>query len=268
MKLAVSNIAWDAPEAEHMLAGLARAGVRGIEVAPTKLWPDWTGASPSAARKAALRFSEAGFSVPALQAILFGRPDLLVFGTAEQQAALVEHIERVAALAEGLGARVLVFGSPRNRDPGVLSADEAMDRAADLFRRMAERCEPHGVCLCLEPNPGRYDCRFLTRWQDVVRMVERVDHPGLQAHFDVACVALEGDDPAAELARGGPMPAHLHVTEPDLGPFGAPSLDHARIGAAVRARTYPNWISIEMRRADDPLSRVLEAVELVKRCYG
>ena len=52
MKLAVSNIAWDDVEQSAILAQLPALGVAGVEIAPTKLWPDWLGADPVAAASA------------------------------------------------------------------------------------------------------------------------------------------------------------------------------------------------------------------------
>ena len=66
MRLAVSNIAWDAPEQAAVLDLLGSRAVRGIELAPTKLWPEWRGASPEAARTAraelADRFADTPFA--------------------------------------------------------------------------------------------------------------------------------------------------------------------------------------------------------------
>jgi len=266
MKLAVSNIAWDAPEDARVLSLLREQGVAGVEVAPTKLWPDWSGADPAAAAAARARYAEAGFAVPALQAILFGRPDLTVFG--DTLPSLVAHVGRVAALAAALGAGVLVFGSPKNRARGALSPDEAMARAEPAFRAMAEACAPHGVTLCLEPNPPAYGCDFATGWRDAAALVRRVDHPHFGLHLDVACLALAGEDAAEAIAATLPLVRHFHVTEPELADFAAPKLDHARIGRAVRGSGYAGWLSIEMRRSADPLRSVGEAVGKVAAWYG
>lgn len=51
----------------------------GLEVAPTKIWPDCYGASYRAAQDVRRRLEIDGFVVPALQAILFGKADFQVF---------------------------------------------------------------------------------------------------------------------------------------------------------------------------------------------
>jgi sugar phosphate isomerase/epimerase len=267
MKLSVSNIAWNAAEDEVVFDRLSGLGVGGVEVAPSRIWPDWQGATPQAARALATEFEGRGLVVPAFQAILFGRPELQVFGSPEVQQALVDHVSRVAELAAAFGAKVMVFGSPKNRDPGGLPADVAEGRAAELFHRVAERCAPFGVCLCLEPNPRVYACTFMTSYRDVLNMVERVNHPALGVHLDVACIQLEGDSVVEAVRAAAGRIRHFHVTEPNLGDFAAPSMPHREAGQALREARYDNWLSIEMRRSDAPLLAIETAVHCTRKHY-
>jgi len=191
-----------------------------------------------------------------------------VFGQAAERRALIDHIDFVAELGQALGARVLVFGSPRNRDKGAQRPEEAIERAVEVFRRAAERCQPYGVALCLEPNPEVYHCTFMTHWHEAAEVVARVDHPALGLHLDAACMALAGDDPAAAVRASQGRFRHFHVTEPNLGPFAAPEIDHRAVGRALREVGYDGWRSIEMRRADDPIAAITRAVQVARDAYG
>lgn len=269
MRLAVSNIAWDAPEQAAVLDLLGSRAVRGIELAPTKLWPEWRGASPEAARTARAELAEGGFSVPALQAILYGRPELQVFGTGtEQRRALLDHLEHVAAIAQALGAPVLVFGSPKNRDRGTLEPKEAFSAAVDFFREAAEVCAGAGARLCIEPNPPAYACNFATTWREAAALAREVDHPGFGLHLDTGCIHLAGDDPGEAIVECADILAHFHISEPHLSDFSAPAIDHGRAGRALAGSGYPGWVSIEMRRSDDPLASIAQAVDAALRWYG
>src|SRR5207253_1712162 len=135
---------------------LRRLGVSGVELAPTKVWPKPLEAT--AAEVAACRhFWEGhGLQVRALQALLFGRPDLLVFGDPAVRRRCLEYLSGMCGLAEQLGATVLVFGSPANRATAGRSAAEVESIAVEFFGRVAEAAEHHGVTFCLEPNPVAY----------------------------------------------------------------------------------------------------------------
>lgn len=271
MRLAVSNIAWASDEEREARDILRKYGVAAIEVAPTRIWPDWQGAGAEAAARARAEFAEDGFATPSFQAILFGRPELKVFGDADDRAAFLAHIETVAALAEPMGAGPLVFGSPKNRDPGGLAADEAMAKGADMFRAAGDICAKHGATLVMEANPSDYGCRFLTRWREAATFVRLTDHPNVRLHLDIACTVMAGDD-AAEAARAcADILAHVHVSEPQLGAFDAPTADHAGFAAALRHIGYEGYASLEMRRqgdGDEALEALETAVAFASETYG
>ena len=268
MKLAVSNIAWDPEEQEAVLGLLRDRGVPGIEVAPTKLWPDWAGAEPRSAADRRQSFASEGFELPSMQAILFGKPELQVFAPDAIRGATLQHIGRVAELAAALGARILVFGSPRNRDRGELSRGAAFAAAIDFFREAGRICAGRDVWLCIEPLPAGYGSNFITRWREAADLVRAVDAPGFGLHLDTGCIHMAGDDPAEAVRACGDMIRHFHVSEPNLVDLHDPVVDHRRVGEALRQVGYRRWVSIEMRRADDPLRSLGEALSLVSACYG
>lgn len=268
MKLSVSNIAWNEADEPEIFRLLQKKNVPGIEVAPTRIWPAWQSANSDHASQIKTTYAELGFEVPALQAILFDKPDLHVFGDADNQAKLIAHLDNVASYAKAFGAKVLVFGSPKNRDPGALSKEQAFLLGADFFKRAGETCIKHGVQLCLEPNPSIYNCNFMTHWQEIFKMVNEVSHPGIAIHLDTACISLEGDNIIEAIETCAGKIAHFHVTEPNLGDFAKPTLDHAAIGQALKKSHYKGWLSIEMRRSQNPQKSVQEAVEYVTRCYS
>ena len=267
MKLSVSNIAWDIEEEQEIFELLHANGVSGIEIAPTKIWPAWHGANPENAAQIRNNYAEKSFKIPALQAILFDKPELQIFGSTDSREKLLEHLANVAALSEAFNSHALVFGSPKNRDPGTLSADQAFSQGVEFFQRAAEVCAKHKTQLCLEANPKVYNCRFMTHWHETFEMVKVVSSPGLGIHLDTACISLEGDDVVSAIKQCAGKIAHFHISEPNLSDFSAPKIDHAAIGQALKDINYNGWLSIEMRRSYNPLKSVEEAVQRVSDWY-
>ena len=268
MKLAFSNIAWDAVDEPNVLPILSEADITGIEIAPTKCWPGWAGATPSAVKRLASRLTTAGFVIPSVQAILFGRPELKVFGSESEHLAFLAHIDEVARIASGLGAKTLVFGSPTNRDPGQLTPEEAMRAATPIFKAAGELCVHYGVQLGIEANPPVYGCRFVTHWFEAAELVRRCDTPGIRLHLDAACTALAGDDLGEAVAKTTDILTHVHISEPHLSAFDSPTVDHAAFGNALKASGYDGWCSVEMRRQDDPVTAIRKAAMLARSLYG
>jgi sugar phosphate isomerase/epimerase len=202
-----------------------------------------------------------------LQAILFGKPELKVFGDDESRRDLINHLSLTISLASSLGARVLVFGSPRNRDRGELSTEDAMSQAEGFFREVGDLAERAGVKVCMEPNPEAYNCNFVTRWSEAVELVRRVDHPGFGLHLDSGCIHMAGDDAVEAIKTSIDLINHFHISEPQLSGFSSPQVDHARIGRALGESGYAGWVSIEMRRSDVPLEGLADAIRLVQEAY-
>jgi sugar phosphate isomerase/epimerase len=260
-KLAISNIAWEQHDDPAMLAMLLAAGVSGIEVAPTKVWPDLQLAGIPQAEAYRRQLADAGFAIPALQAILFGRPELQVFDSTCHSDFLA-HIAHIAELAQALGARVLVFGAPNNRRRGQLAQPEAMEVATEFFSQAAELCTQSNCCIGLEHNPVEYGCDFVTNVADARQLVDSVDHPGLQLHLDAAGIHLCGGDMATVIRQAGPF-VHYHISEPGLAPLAGGEVDHGLACEAVRQLDYDGWLSIEMKPTDS-FERLRQSVELAK----
>ncbi|MCI4063845.1 sugar phosphate isomerase/epimerase [Micromonospora sp. R77] len=249
MRVAVSNIAWEPTDDEKVADVLRRAGVAGVEVAPTKVWPDLTTVTPAQARAYGRWWAAAGLPVVAAQSLLFGRPDLTLFGPGRDE--FVAYLGRVVEVCAELGATALVFGSPRNRQRHDLPVEVADRIAVDVFGRLAERAAGAGACLCLEANPPAYGADHLTTAAEAAALVRAVGSPGLRLHLDTACMALAGDDAAACVREFAPLLRHAHLSEPDLGPVGDPDPRHADFVAALRAADYPGHVSVEMRPSTD-----------------
>lgn len=253
MKLAVSNIAWAPEEDATAAAVLGEFGVQRIEVAPTVRWaaPLEVGEDEAVAYRA--QWQAWGIEIVALQSLLFGRPDLTVFGSDDTRDAMVEYLAGMCRLARWLGATRLVFGSPANRRPGALADADRNRIGTAFFRAVGARAHAEGTVVCIEPNPVEYGCEWIRSVKDAAALAEAVDHPGFGLHLDAGGMLLNGDaadDVVAALAHPGVR--HVHASDPMLAPLGAGhtrSADWHQALAAVLARAdYDGCVSLEMRR--------------------
>src|SRR5438067_13720964 len=121
MKISISNIAW---ENEYDLAVadiLSNNGIHGIDIAYTKIWPSLSAASAEAVNHYRSFWNSRNINVIGMQSLIYGRPDLLLFGGHEVRKKMMKYLIDVFELAAQLGAVPLVFGSPKNRLRGELS---------------------------------------------------------------------------------------------------------------------------------------------------
>lgn len=253
LRFAYSNIAWQPHDDPETLALLRRHGIEGIEIAPTAVWGSWEEMTLSKARAYRRMLTEQGFEVPALQAILYGRPEARLFGT-PGETVFLDHCARVACLASGLEARVAVLGAPAQRDRGGRSWPQACEHAAALLRKAAALFHDQGCCLCIEPNPRRYGCNFINTATEGIELVAAVDHPGFRLHLDAAGMYLESEALASVLPAALPVLRHFHLSEPDLRDFRAPEVPHTDNLRHLSAAGYAGWCSVEMRRSSVALA--------------
>ena len=246
-QLSISNIAWESCDEEAILKLLKAKGVQGIEIAPTKIWPNWQDITSENLRRYRDKLHSQGFQIPALQAILFGYSDYKIFGSTLEQQNTLKHLRLVSDIAAELGAKVIVLGAPRNRDRGELDETQAFAIAIDFFQEIGEYCAAQNTCLCIEPNPPTYACNFITNSQEGSRLVRAVNSAGFGLHLDAAGMHLANENLESALRKNIDILHHFHISEPNLGNFAKPVVNHREIALTLRNLKYSNWVSIEMR---------------------
>jgi sugar phosphate isomerase/epimerase len=268
VKLAISNIAWPPSDDDEVIEFLPNLGVGFIEIAPTRVWQDWGAIAEDQIQALRDKLGLAGLRCSSLQAVLFGKPELRLFGNEAQRAELCRHLKTVADLASALGAGPMVFGAPKNRNRGSLSEREAFRIAADFFGPIGDYCAAKDTCLCLEPNPAEYGCDFITDSRSGADLVRTVGSPGFRLHLDAAGMHLAGEHPGEAVESAADVLAHVHISEPNLGNFRSPVVDHLDLARGLRAICWDKPVAIEMRASSDSVAEVKIAVDYVERVYG
>lgn len=269
MKIAVSNIAWPVEADEAVAGALAALGVTGIEVAPTKAWPNPLDATDAAIDEYRRFWEARDIAVVAAQALLFGRPELTLFDDAATRERTFTYLSGIVRVCARLGAKALVFGSPKNRRIGNRAVADVLPEAVEFFGRLADVAASHGTCVVLEANPPEYGADFVTDAAQAADLVRSVNHPGFRLHLDSACMTMAGDNPDEVIPAAAPLLAHFHASEPRLAPLGTGGVDHARFAAQLRAGNYAGWVSIEMKQTDPfDVNSVGNAVRMVQEVYG
>lgn len=268
MKLAVSNIAWPAEQDAAVAALLPTLGVRGIEIAPTRLFPDPLDASDADIDAVRQFWKAHGIDIVAAQSLLFGRPDLTLFESEEKRRETHAYLSGIIQLCAKLGAESLVFGSPKNRRRGEMPHDDAVRIATEFFDDLADIAQAEGTCLVFEANPPQYGADFCTTAADAIDLVAAVNHPAFRLHLDTACVTL-ADDPLPETFAALPLLRHFHVSAPNLAPPSpTDGVDHPAFAALLGNHRPSGWVSLEMR-ATTPfdLAAFADTIRFVKETY-
>lgn len=246
MRLAISNIAWDIVEDEETAKLLQRFGIDAIDIVPGKYFPEPDKATAEDIIRVKNWWSARGIEITGMQALLSGTTGLNVFGAPKMQNTMLQHLNAVCRIGGILGAKRLVFGSPKNRDRSGLSNQETMDMAIHFFRCLGDIALNHNVVICLEPNPTRYGANFMTTSAETARVVNRIGHPAVGMQLDTGALTINGEDPASVLDSYAPLIGHIHASEPDLLTLGDGGTDHDKVFAALERYLPDHPVSIEM----------------------
>ncbi|MFZ2545270.1 MAG: sugar phosphate isomerase/epimerase [Candidatus Saccharimonadales bacterium] len=271
MNLAVSSIAWQPEEETEIAKTLQRLGVKNVELAPTKIWDDPTKASVEDAQHVVEWWKGYDIEVVAFQSMLFARPDLKLFESEQNRAECLQYLKDFVVLAGRMGARKMVFGSPKNRQRGDMSYEDAFSIATVFFGELAITANENNVVFCIEPNAPQYNCDFVTTAKEGAELVRAVNHPGFGLHLDTACMALAGDDIAEYIKESSDILQHFHVSSPMLEQVEVrDDVDHVGAATALNEIGYCNITSIEMRPGDvgTNVARIEQAVRFVQSTYG
>ncbi|WP_210438548.1 sugar phosphate isomerase/epimerase family protein [Nocardioides xinjiangensis] len=270
MRISISNIAW-APEDDQRVAALLRErGIDAVDVAPGKYFEDVTTVSDSEVASVRSAWDARGLEIVGMQSLLFGTAGLNLFGPPSVRARMIDYLDAVCRVGGGLGARHLVFGSPRNRDRSGL-ADDATDAiAVEFFRQLGDRAQRHRVRITLEPNPEAYGANFMTTSSETARIVRLVAHEAIRMQLDLGACAMNEEDVPLVVDEVADLVGHVHLSEPGLAPLGDGASDHRRAPAALRAALADRVACIEMvMTTDEPATASVErAADFAVSTYG
>ena len=271
MKAAISNIALSAFDHKDELHALADLGYAGIEVAPSRVWPDtWHGLSARDVDAYRRTVEAAGLKVVGLHSLFFDQPHLGMFKGPELESETLDFLAHLSEVCRDLGGRSLIYGSRTARTKGPRSNAEAIAEAADFMDRLCGRIADHGTCYCFEPLETAV-ADFINSALDSLAVVTAVDHPALRVQLDAKALVANDEDRQAIFEQVAPYLAHFHANEPDLGELGhSGAVDHAKLGGFLRAVGYDGYVSAEQRMVDeaDPVGAAARSLAVLKDGYG
>lgn len=275
-QISISNIAWDTTDDALVAKILASLDVHHIDIAPGKYFPNPEEASDADIAAVRRTWKERGFALAGFQSLLFGTQGLNVFGSEEVKERMLARLAHICRIAAGLGAKRLVFGSPKNRDRTGLTDEQTMDMARDFFTRLGDIAQWFGVVVCLEPNPEAYGANFLTNTMDACDFASKLNHPSIRMQLDTGAMFMNNESPET-IEQVRDWIGHVHISEPQLAPLGESGVSHAQIGESFKKGMgqTSSIVTIEMLipkgdgadRAALIEKAIVQAVELVRSNY-
>jgi D-psicose/D-tagatose/L-ribulose 3-epimerase len=266
MDLSISNIAWDVSDDGLIAKLLKKQGLNYIDIAPGKYFRDPKLATEHDIKKVRSYWDSNGIQIYGMQALLFGTEGLNLFGDNDVRKRMLTHLEAICRIASILGVRCLVFGSPGNRDRNTLDDNSVLEIGISFFQELGEISKLYGVNICIEPNPAIYNANFLTSTEETAFFVRNVNHSNIKLQLDTGAICINDEDLENVLLRFSDLIGHVHLSEPQLVPYGQSIEVMASHGNLIRKYLPNHVLSIEMLKVDDDLSynEVFSAIQTAR----
>ncbi|QKF94572.1 xylose isomerase [Fadolivirus algeromassiliense] len=207
-KMIISNLSWKHNNNLEMLQKLNDYGIRQLEIAPYKYFGDKI-------TNIDINLITKEFDIYSFQAIIYPLTEN-IFNSKEERNNIKQYLFKVINVAKKLGVKILVFGSPKNRQRNNISYNEALNIATYFFREIGDYAHNNNVILCIEPNAKIYNCDFITNSIEGRELVLKINSKGFRLHLDVGCMMLENEDIIDSITNNLDILEHIHFSAPQL----------------------------------------------------
>lgn len=241
MKVGFCMLLWTTavtPEHRPILEDLRATGYDGVEI------PVFGGEPADYARLGAM-LDEIGLERTAISIVPTEdvnplSPDAAV------RAAAAEHLRRLVACTEALGASQLAgpLHQTLGHFSGAAPTDDERARAREVHLAVADDAQARGVRIVLEAV-NRFESYFATTQAELSAYLDSVDHPAVTGMYDTFHANLEEQDPVAAFTENVRHIAHVHISENDRGVPGRGHVPWPETFAAITASGYDGWLTIE-----------------------
>ena len=246
-RFAFCNEAYGDWPLDRVCGDLAACGYDGVEIAPFTLDEDPRRIDDRRAKQVGETARRAGVEVVGLHWLLL-KPEGLHLHTPDQamRGRTVEFLKHLARVCAAMGGKVMVFGSPKQRNvEPPCTYEDAFKRAVDALRAVCEMAAPLGVILAMEPLPAA-NTNFLASAAETVRLIKAVNLPACRLHLDVKAMATEREPIDKIIADNGQYLVHFHANDTNRRGPGSGKVDFVPIARALKSINYRGYVSVEV----------------------
>jgi len=263
MNISVSNIAWKKEEDKRAFKILEENGIYHLDIAPTRLFDSIDDLTKEKIQEVKEKYQRAKFNIVAMQSLLYGANQYSIFDGENERNYMINYLKKVLFIAQELGIKTLVFGSPKNRYITNKNQDNKKI-ALKFFRKLSDIANKFGVNICLEANPKEYGCNFITDTFEAVDFIKIVNRKNFKLNLDISTILLNKNNLKEVIEYSKKYIKHVHISSPYLK--GISKIDNKKISKLLKEINYKGYVSLEMKPTGNNLKNLENNVGLFG-CY-
>ena len=139
MNLSISNIAWNKSEDNEISKILNTYNINLIDIAPNKYFYPIDKTTNQEIIKVKNFWKQRNIEISCLQSLLYNTENFNIFSDNDNSnVSPLKYLEKIIKISNQLGAKNIIFGSPKNRDRGTLSDIEVLSQSKFFFRSLGD----------------------------------------------------------------------------------------------------------------------------------
>lgn len=251
---------------------VAELGYTGVEIAPFTLWNEDehfdARAVPKFMRQHVTKLAaNAGLEIVGLHWLLAKTSGFyLTSPDAKVRTATVDYLKALVELCADLGGKVMVLGSPQQRNLLLgVGYNDAESYAAEVLQSVMPTCGDHDVTIALEPL-GPTEGNFMLTVEAGIRLAKLVDSPHCKLHLDVKAMASEKFAIPIIIENSKDWMVHFHANDPNLLGPGMGKVEFGEIIQTLHDIKYDGWVSIEVFKYEpSPMEIAEQSIAYLKK---
>lgn len=267
MNLSISNIAWDKKNDVSVANILNHNKISHIDIAPTIYQEIIKNYKISKFKSVKNFWKEFSIEFHSMQSLFYGLDKFSIFDQ-QNHTLLLDHLKKNIEIAEVLGIKNLIFGSPKIRR--YLDKENSLNQeiALNFFNKAADALEGTNCILSIEPNPIEYGSEFIINSKECIEFVYSLSRDKVRVHLDLGSLKLTEENLYELLVSGEDMINSIHISEPFLEIINDLEF-HNRCSQIIKEKYKLKMLNIEIASKNILSLKELENnIKTVKDIYG
>ena len=270
MKFSICNEMFEGWKWEDVFKYAGDLGYDGVEVAHFTLCDSVTEVSKAERERLRQSAKDAGVEIVGIHWVFVSPEGLHISHPDEKiRARSVNYLHELVDFCGDLGGKVIVFGSPKNRNVlKPLTSEQAWEYAKETFQSCCDHAQARDVIICIEPL-ATYMTDYVNLPEDGARLVEEINHPNFKMILDTYAMACNNVDMGKALEQYAKHLAHVHVNDDNESWPGAGNTDFEPVARALKKIGYDKYVSVEVFDfKPDPKTIAQESMKSLKSIFG